>query len=149
MAEKLGKKQQFITSPEGIKSRYTDKETSEIFTMVMSGLLAKQIVLTLQKNGINSVSLTGIDGALLRAARKKKLIVVDDRGRKIAIDGGYTGKINEINTQFLELLLSQGVVLFLSHCDKSPVFRVEYLQASRGEGGCNDTNARRLADLAA
>ncbi|MCL4519748.1 MAG: [LysW]-aminoadipate/[LysW]-glutamate kinase [Thaumarchaeota archaeon] len=114
MAEKLGKKQQFITSPEGIKSRYTDKETSEIFTMVMSGLLAKQIVITLQKNGINSVSLTGIDGALLRAARKKKLIVVDDRGRKMAIDGGYTGKINEINTQFLELLLSQGVVPIVS-----------------------------------
>lgn len=114
VAEKLGKKQQFITSPEGIKSRYTDKETSEIFTMVMSGLLAKQIAQTLQKNGINAVSLTGIDGTLLKAARKKKLIIMDDRGRKLAIDGGYTGKINEVNTMFLEMLLGAGIVPIVS-----------------------------------
>ncbi|MDG6995303.1 MAG: [LysW]-aminoadipate/[LysW]-glutamate kinase [Nitrososphaerota archaeon] len=114
MAEKLGKKQRFITSPEGIKSRYTDKETSEIFTMVMSGLLAKQIVQTLQKSGINAASLTGMDGALLRAARKKKLIVIDDRGRKLAIDGGYTGKISEVNTSFLDLLLEKGIVPIVS-----------------------------------
>ena len=98
VAEKMGKKQEFITSPEGIKSRYTDKETAEIFTMVMSGLLAKQIVQTLEKNGIQSVSLTGIDGMLLKAQRKKKLIVVDERGRKVAIEGGFTGKINGINS---------------------------------------------------
>ena len=91
IAEKMGKKQEFITSPEGIKSRYTDKETAEIFTMVMSGLLAKQIVQTLEKNGIQSLSLTGIDGMLLRAQRKKKLIVMDDRGRKLAIEGGFQG----------------------------------------------------------
>lgn len=114
MAEKLGKTQRFITSPDGIKSRYTDKETSEIFTMVMSGLLAKQIVQTLQKNGVNAASLTGMDGALLRAARKKKLIVIDERGRKLAIDGGYTGKIDTVNTDFLELLLSKGIVPIVS-----------------------------------
>ena len=84
IAEKMGKKQQFITSPEGIKSRYTDKETAEIFAMVMSGMLAKQIAQTLQKNGINAVTLTGIDGLLLSAMRKKKLIIVDDRKRKHA-----------------------------------------------------------------
>ena len=114
VAEKLGKKQQFISSPEGIKSRYTDKETAEIFTMVMSGLLAKQILQTLEKNGIQSISLTGIDGMLLRAQRKKKLIIMDERGRKIAIDGGFTGKISEVNTPFLEMLLSNGVIPLVS-----------------------------------
>jgi acetylglutamate/LysW-gamma-L-alpha-aminoadipate kinase len=33
----LGKKQRFIVSPEGIRSRYTDRETVEIYTMVMKG----------------------------------------------------------------------------------------------------------------
>ncbi len=114
IAEKLGKKQQFITSPEGIKSRYTDKETAEIFTMVMSGLLAKQISQTLQKNGINSVSLTGIDAGLLRAARKKKLLIMDERGRKVAIDGGYTGKISQVNTVLIDSLLSFSLVPLIS-----------------------------------
>ncbi len=114
IAEKMGKKQQFVTSPEGIKSRYTDKETAEIFTMVMSGLLAKQITKTLQKSGINAVSLTGIDGKLLRAARKKKLIIVDDRNRKVAIDGGYTGKISDVNTALLDTLLTGGYVPVIS-----------------------------------
>ncbi len=114
VAEKMGKKQEFITSPEGIKSRYTDKETAEIFTMVMSGLLAKQIVQVLERSGIDSLSLSGVDGMLLRAQRKKKLIVVDERGRKVAIEGGFTGKINRVNTQLLELLLSNGIVPVIS-----------------------------------
>ncbi len=114
VAEKMGKKQEFITSPEGIKSRYTDKETAEIFTMVMSGLLAKQIVQVLERSGIDSLSLSGVDGMLLRAQRKKKLIVVDERGRKVAIEGGFTGKINGVNTQLLELLLSNGIVPVIS-----------------------------------
>ena len=114
VAEKMGKKQQFVTSPEGIKSRFTDKETAEIFTMVMSGLLAKQITKTLQRNGINAVSLTGVDGRLLSATRKKKLIVVDDRNRKLMIDGGYTGKINSVNTDLLDNLLTGGYVPVVS-----------------------------------
>ncbi|MGI0083907.1 MAG: [LysW]-aminoadipate/[LysW]-glutamate kinase [Nitrososphaerales archaeon] len=114
MAERLGKKQQFITSPEGIKSRYTDKETVEIFTMVMSGLLSKQITQTLERNGISAVSLTGIDGGLLRADRKKRLLIVDERGRKVAIDGGYTGKINQVNTGLLDSLLDSSIVPVVS-----------------------------------
>ncbi len=114
IAEKMGKKQEFITSPEGIKSRYTDKETAEIFTMVMSGMLAKQIALTLEKNGINAVTLTGTDGKLLSALRKKKLVSVDDRGRKLMIDGGYTGKITVVNTGILETILSAGFVPIVS-----------------------------------
>ena len=114
VAEKMGKKQRFITSPEGIKSRYTDLETVEIFTMVMSGMIAKKIVQTLQKNGLNSISLTGLDGALLRAQRKKRLVVVDERGKKVAIDGGYTGKIDTVDTSFLTALIDSGVVPVIS-----------------------------------
>jgi acetylglutamate/LysW-gamma-L-alpha-aminoadipate kinase len=114
VAEKLGKKQQFITSPEGIKSRYTDLETAEIFTMVMSGNIAKRIVQTLEKSGINSISLTGVDGNLLRAGRKKRLVVIDERGRKVAIEGGFTGKIKSVNTDFLASIIEDGLVPVIS-----------------------------------
>ena len=49
VTEQLGKEPKFVVSPSGIKSRYTDKETSEIFTMVMSGRINKAIVQMLQK----------------------------------------------------------------------------------------------------
>jgi acetylglutamate/LysW-gamma-L-alpha-aminoadipate kinase len=110
IAAKLGKEQKFIVSPEGFRSRYTDKETIEIYTMVMAGKLNKQIVLALQRQGIPAVGLSGLDGAILKAERKKKLIAVDERGRKKVIDGGYTGKINAVNADLIKLLLEKGYV---------------------------------------
>lgn len=108
IAEKLGKEQKFVVSPSGIRSRYTDKETAEIYTMVMSGKINKDIVLMLQKNGINAIGLSGIDGAIIRAERKKQLIIVDERGRKVAIDGGYTGKIKSVNSSLLHAVMDAG-----------------------------------------
>jgi acetylglutamate/LysW-gamma-L-alpha-aminoadipate kinase len=108
IATKLGKEQKFIVSPEGFRSRYTDKETVEIYTMVMAGKLNKQIVLALQSQGIPAVGLSGLDGGLLKAERKKKLVAVDERGRKKVIDGGYTGKITSVDADLLKLLLEKG-----------------------------------------
>ncbi|MDG6910381.1 MAG: acetylaminoadipate kinase, partial [Nitrososphaerota archaeon] len=56
-ANRLGKEQRFVVSPDGIRSRYTDMETAEIYQMVMSGLLAKRLVSALTKSGLKSVSL--------------------------------------------------------------------------------------------
>jgi len=109
-AAKLGKEQQFIVSPQGFRSRYTDKETMEIFTMVMAGKINKQIVAALQSQGLAAVGLSGLDGLLLKAERKKRLIIVDERGRKKVIDGGYTGKITEVNVDLLVFLLEKGYV---------------------------------------
>jgi len=110
IAAKLGKPQRFIVSPEGFRSRYTDKDTVEIYSMVMAGKINKQIVLALQSQGIPAVGISGLDGLLLKAERKKKLIAVDERGRKRVIDGGYTGKITQVNARLLRFLLEQGYV---------------------------------------
>ena len=145
IAEKLGKKQKFITSPEGIKSRYTDKETAEIFTMVMTGLLAKHIAQILQRNGVNAVSLSGVDGGLLRAVRKKKLIVIDERRRKVAIDGGYTGKIERVESAFLSSLLADGYVPIISPVASGEEF--ELLNVD-GDRACSFVAASLKADAA-
>jgi acetylglutamate/LysW-gamma-L-alpha-aminoadipate kinase len=114
ISEALGKEQKFIVSPGGIKSRFTDKETVEIFTMVMSGKINKMIVGMLQKNGINAVGLSGVDGRIIQAERKKKLIVINEKGRKMAIDGGYTGKIKDVNSSLIKSILDQGYVPVIS-----------------------------------
>ena len=114
VTEQLGKEPRFVVSPGGVKSRYTDLETAEIFTMVMSGRISKTIVRMLQKNGINAVGLSGIDGKIIQADRKKKLIIMNEKGRKQAIDGGYTGKITQVNESLIETLLEQRYVPVIS-----------------------------------
>jgi acetylglutamate/LysW-gamma-L-alpha-aminoadipate kinase len=114
VCEQLGKEIKFVTSPSGIKSRYTDKETIEIFTMVMAGRINKTIVQMLQKNGINAIGLSGVDAKVIQAERKKKLIIINEKGRKQAIDGGYTGKIKEINSSLIKNLLEQGLTPVIS-----------------------------------
>jgi acetylglutamate/LysW-gamma-L-alpha-aminoadipate kinase len=110
IASKLVKKQEFIVSPDGFRSRYTDRDTIEVYTMVIAGKINKHLVSSLLKQGIPSVGLSGIDGLLVRAERKKRLITVDGRGRKKVIDGGYTGKISKVDPQLLWLLLKSGYV---------------------------------------
>jgi acetylglutamate/LysW-gamma-L-alpha-aminoadipate kinase len=114
VCEQLGKEPKFVTSPSGIKSRYTDKETAEIFTMVMAGRINKSIVQMLQKNGINAIGLSGVDAKVIQAERKKKLLIINEKGRKQAIDGGYTGKIKEINSSLIKSLLDQGLTPVIS-----------------------------------
>lgn len=110
IASKLGKKQEFIVSPNGFSSRYTDKETIEIFIMVMAGKINKRVVSTLQSQGVSVVGLSGLDGCLVRAKRKKRLVIVDETGRKKVVDGGYTGKISYVNAHLLSLFMDNGYV---------------------------------------
>jgi [amino group carrier protein]-L-2-aminoadipate 6-kinase len=114
IATKLGKEQKFIISPSGVKSRYTDKETAEIYTMVMSGKINKAIVGMLLRQDIKAAGITGIDGGLLKAERKKKLLIINEKGRKMAIDGGYTGKIYAVDPSLLDTLLDNEYVPVVS-----------------------------------
>jgi [amino group carrier protein]-L-2-aminoadipate/L-glutamate 6-kinase len=110
IAEKLGVHQRFVASPEGFRSRYTDAETIQIYTMVMAGKVNKQIVMQLLARKISAIGLSGLDGGLIRAQRKRRLIVKDERGRKKAIDGGYTGLVTHTDGTLLRTLIGAGYV---------------------------------------
>lgn len=114
IGNKLGKEQRFIVSPGGVRSRYTDKETAEIYTMVMSGKINKSIVRMLLNKDITAVGISGIDGATIKAERKKKLMVLNENDRKMVIDGGYTGKIKLVDTSLIKLLLTNNFVPVIS-----------------------------------
>ena len=49
VTKQLGKEPKFVVSPGGVKSRYTDLETAEIFTMVMSGRIMESMQLVYQE----------------------------------------------------------------------------------------------------
>jgi acetylglutamate/LysW-gamma-L-alpha-aminoadipate kinase len=114
ISTELGHPPKFVVSPKGFRSRYTDREEAGIFTMVMAGKINKEIVSALQSRGIPAVGLSGLDGGLVRATRKKKIVVMDERGRRMLMEGGYTGKIDGVNKEFLGLLVENDYVPVVS-----------------------------------
>lgn len=111
---RMGIEPRFVVSPQGIRSRYTDEAELEVFVMVMAGKLNKEIVSRLQKYGARAIGISGADGGFLKAERKKRIVVVDERGRARAIPGGYTGRIIEVDAGVAEKLLSGFQVLVIA-----------------------------------
>jgi [amino group carrier protein]-L-2-aminoadipate 6-kinase len=107
IAEQLSIPQEFIVSPEGFRSRLTNEQTIEIYTMVMGGKVNKKIVRDLQKIGIPAVGLSGIDGGILHASRKTRIIAKGYDGRRRVVEGGYTGHITGVGERLLETILSE------------------------------------------
>jgi len=134
IAEKLGKPQTFITSPGGVRSRYTDAETVEIFTMVMAGKINKTIVSWLLSKGVKAVGIAGLDAGMLRAERKKKLMIIDERNRKRIIDGGYTGKIFKVDTELITYLVEKRFVPVISPVALGEDFEFLNVDADRAAG---------------
>jgi [amino group carrier protein]-L-2-aminoadipate 6-kinase len=107
LSERLGKPPRFVTSVSGMESRYTDRETLEIFEMAYAGKVNKGIVERLQKLGINAVGLSGLDGRLLEGKRKDTIKVIENGKMKVLRDD-YTGRVEQANTDLIYLLLNNG-----------------------------------------
>lgn len=107
VSQKMGYKEQLLTSPSGFTSRYTDQAILDILTMVYAGVTNKKIVAKLISYGINAIGLSGVDGRLWQAKRKKAIEVVINGKIKLITDS-LTGRVISINTQLFQLLLNQG-----------------------------------------
>ena len=109
VSSKLGKPPKFVESVSGYTSRYTDKETMEIFNMIYSGKMNKMIVEKMQQININAVGLSGIDGRLIEGKKKKSLKIIEN-GKKKILRGDLSGMIEKINYDLLDLLLKNGYI---------------------------------------
>jgi acetylglutamate/LysW-gamma-L-alpha-aminoadipate kinase len=103
----LGKPPRFVTSLSGVDSRYTDRETLEIFSMAYVGKMNKLFVECLQQLGVNAVGLCGVDGRSMEGERKEAIKVLEHGKRKVLRDD-FTGRVERINTHLLTLLLDHG-----------------------------------------
>jgi [amino group carrier protein]-L-2-aminoadipate 6-kinase len=106
-SELLGKPPRMVTSVSGYESRYTDRETLEIFEMVYCGKMNKSIVEKLQRLGVNAVGLSGMDGRIWEGVRKASITIIENGKKKILRDD-YTGRVEKINLGLLHLLLDNG-----------------------------------------
>lgn len=107
LGEALGTPPRMITSPSGYTSRYTDRNTLEIFLMAVNGRVNSLLTEQLQMLGVNALGLCGLDGRLIQAARKEAVQSIEN-GRRRIIRDDYTGKITTINNDLLGMLLDAG-----------------------------------------
>jgi acetylglutamate/LysW-gamma-L-alpha-aminoadipate kinase len=113
LGERLGHPARFVKSPNGMTSRYTDRETLEILAMACAGRRNVNLVEALQQRGVNAVGLSGVDGALLRGPRKATITAVEPHPsgqgeRRVVLRDDHTGKVTHVNTHLLHLLLAGG-----------------------------------------
>lgn len=120
LAHEMGREVRTLTSPGGMTSRYTDRETLRIYAMAVAGQINTELVAQLQGRGINALGLAGVDGRLLLARRKSAIRALTPTGRVQIVRDDYTGQIEHVNAQLLNMLLATGYLpviapLALSH----------------------------------
>lgn len=119
ISTRLGHPPKFVTNLQGFTSRYTDRETLEIFAMVTNGRINTLLVETLQKGGVNAFGLSGLDGRLM-VARRKDAIRIVEAGRQRMLRNDFTGKIENVNGALIQMLIAQGLTPVISPLAISP-----------------------------
>tara|TARA_R110000772_G_scaffold218056_1_gene328682 strand:- start:1849 stop:2760 length:912 start_codon:yes stop_codon:yes gene_type:complete len=97
--EKIGIKSDFVDG-----MRITDSDTMDVVEMVLGGLINKEIVTLLQKNGGKAIGLTGKDGGFIRA---RKLTISRQTPEMLApeiIDIGHVGEVESINPEIINMI---------------------------------------------
>jgi|SRR5690625_3823231 len=100
LLNRLGKESKFIQG-----MRVTDNETMSVVEMVLGGLVNKEIVSLIQRNGGKALGLTGKDGGLIKA---RKLEIPAENGD--TVDIGQVGEVESVNTEVLEMLAASDVI---------------------------------------
>lgn len=90
--EKQGIQSRFISG-----ERYTDQTTLEVATAVLSGLVNKDIVASINRLGGRAVGISGVDGSLIE-------------GKIVEEEKGYVGAVTRVNTTILETLVQAGFI---------------------------------------
>ena len=99
MAQSMGVEQTMVDG-----RRITDEATLKIVTMVYAGYINKNIVAQLQALGVSAMGLSGADGNLIQAHKRKHA----------SIDYGFVGDIDMVNTHLLLQLLSTNTKLVVA-----------------------------------
>lgn len=84
--------------------RITDAETLKIVTMVYAGYINKNIVAQLQANGCNAIGISGADGNSVLAHKRINA----------AVDYGFVGDIDKVNSDFISSLLEQNLAVVIA-----------------------------------
>ena len=94
MLKRIGKESVFI---DGL--RYTDAETAEVASMVLSGKVNKSLVSLIHQNNGKAIGLSGLDGNMLQARKLEG-----------TVDLGYVGVITHVDPAPISMALENGFI---------------------------------------
>jgi acetylglutamate kinase len=94
----MGKKSEFVAG-----LRITDAETRDAALMVLGGRVNKSLVAALTQQGVSAVGLTGGDGHVFRARKKK-----------MEHDLGFVGEIAATDPKWLDAIWTMGAIPVIS-----------------------------------
>lgn len=107
LESKMGREPKIYETQQGMKTRYTDRETMDAVLMALGGYVNKTLVEKFKLKGINAFGFTGLDGGCIKAERKDKIMVIKD-GKRIILRGEFSGKVNAVDPTPIKLLLDAG-----------------------------------------
>jgi acetylglutamate kinase len=99
LLKRLGKESSFVGG-----MRVTDDETMDIVEMVLGGLVNKEIVNLINRQGGLAVGLTGKDGDLIRARKLVFTRTNPEMNAPKIIDIGHVGEVASIDTSLVDFL---------------------------------------------
>lgn len=101
LLKKIGKQSTFVSG-----MRVTDAETMDVVEMVLGGLVNKEIVNLINRNGGRAVGLTGKDGNLIQARK----MVLEQEAPELQvseiIDLGHVGEVASIDASVVHMLVN-------------------------------------------
>jgi len=105
LLKKIGKESQFI---EGM--RVTDAETMDVVQMVLGGLVNKDIVSLINKQGGKAIGLSGKDADMIRARKLKVSKNTPGVDAPEIIDIGHVGEVSHIDPSVVHKLVHEGFI---------------------------------------
>ena len=99
MLERLNIESRFVQG-----MRVTDANTMDVVQMVLGGLVNKEIVTLINKNGGKAIGITGKDGQFIKAKRLKVTRQTPEMTAREIIDIGHVGEVETINTEVVSML---------------------------------------------
>ena len=90
--------------------RVTDKKTMDVVEMVLVGMVNKEIVSLINRNGGSAVGISGKDGRLIQAEKMKYMKAKGDDQPPEIIDMGMVGQISVVDTTILTSLTESGFI---------------------------------------
>ena len=115
LLERIGKKSEFVQG-----MRVTDRETMDVVEMVLGGLVNKEIVSLINKNGGKAIGLTGKDGGLIRARKLLMKSIPAEGLPSEIIDIGHVGEVESIDPEVVALLDTHNFIPVLAPIGVGP-----------------------------
>lgn len=90
--------------------RVTDSQTMDVVEMVLGGLVNKEIVALINRNGGKAIGLTGKDANLIKATQLKVDVSAPEMQKSEIIDIGHVGEVAKIDSDVIEMLTNSNVI---------------------------------------